>query len=140
MQIIENKTNSKVSVGSLEPFQFFEWNGKVYLKMRDRNRNITDIWDPVENIPEWLMPGSKVKTIAVSRKVEENWGATKQVHDVPYGEMFHYAGKSYLKAYPFEHGDRKTVYDIKAGDFIQMDEKQLVIQVRSEYTIVRAAE
>lgn len=143
MEIEVRTVGSRVPVGSLAPFTFFEWNRKLYLKMRDRNRNITDIWDIADRKPEWIMPSTEVRTVSAVGQIS-SLGTWKAFQDVPDGEIFRSKGVEYFKARPAsyepETQDGENAYCISSASFLHIDGIMNVTHPTSKYVIIRAEE
>lgn len=147
MKVTEQVIGLKMAVRAITPFTFFEWNGKIFIKLRNRNKNMVDVWDIAENKPDWLMLTTLVSTVAAVYK-EERCGEGKQFKDVPWGEIFYKDGAQYFKAYPLQK-DKEGPGELNAGriiplincnmgSLIHIDDNEPVIQARSSYTVIRA--
>lgn len=154
MKIIKQSVGLKMAVRALKPFEFFEWNGKICMKLRNRGKSLVDIWDIYGNKPDWLMPGTIIQTVSATY-MEEDIREGKPFKNVPWGEMFCKDNVRYFKAYPLQK-DKEGPGELNAccmgkdfwcsdrqfdeGRIIHVDDNEPVIQIRSQYNIIRAAD
>lgn len=144
MKIIKKKQGQKSrAIQDLEPYRLFEWCGKVHIKLRDRNKNITDVWNMEDNLPEWLPSSATVKPIEAVYGPETE--EAKRFKDIPYGDMFYIGDRQagiYLKSYPVqgqmdEHSDwNACLMKEGGGEFVCVDGRIQVVHVQSSCTVV----
>ncbi len=141
MDIKKEKVGKTVAVKTLSDFSIFEWDGKLFVKLRNRNKNICDIWNMEEKEPDWLMPSSEVRSVGLLNKEIAETGVCMPFGSYPVGEIFEKNGKEYLKAYPswteLEEG-ALNAYDISQSEFVHFEKDEYVLELSSSYTVVMA--
>lgn len=148
MRTIVQTIGEPVQVVGLDIFTFFEFNGKVFVKLCNRNANIVDAWDPEEDKPEWFMPGTMVCTVA-TRSERQSRYRREPFGSLPEGTLFDLdkAGAPYpythcIKAYRYntpEEAAKRTAFDIGRGEFFELSGDTEVIPDTSLYKVVKAS-
>lgn len=138
MRIIKKMTGYMVSVGSLEPFTFFQHGCRICLKLRDRNETVTDIWMPDENISGWLESSAKVRVVYTTNVIEQEAGMFPFFELKP-GDVFKplYEDRMYLRAWPANTDTLPyRAYDIEKHEFVMFEQDTKVRKFTMTSTVI----